>query len=174
MAAPRLLLAAAVGAALPLSAYFALVRPGRTRAVAAAAERLSAREREVQSLEAIRARLPEWKREEESLRERMALVDEIRPTEARTGALVEQLRGFAAADGLAEVAIEPQAADASGETVPLRVRAEGSQAQVASLLGRLASSSRLLRLDRVEVERRDKGRYALQVRLVAFRDTSES
>ena len=174
MAAPRLLIVAAVGAALPLSAYLLLARPERTRAVSAAAARLSAREREVQALEAIRARLPEWKRQEGSLRERLALVDEIRPTEARTGALVERLRGFAAADGLAEVAVEPLAPDASGETVPLRVRAEGSQAQAASLLGRLASSSRLLRLDRVELERRDKGRYALVVRLVAFRDTSES
>lgn len=174
MAAARLLVAAAVGAALPLAAYFTLVRPERTRAVAATAERLAAHEREVQALEAIRARLPEWKREEQSLRERMALVDEIRPSDARTGPLVERLRGLAAAEGLAGVAVEPLAPDASGETVPVSVRAEGSQAQVASLLDRLASSSRLLRVDRVELERRDQGRYALLVRLVAFRDTSES
>jgi len=172
--APRLLLAAALGVALPLAAYFGLVRPERTRAAAASAERLAAREQEVQALEAIRARLPEWKREEESLRERMALVDEIRPTQARTAPLVERLRGLAATEGLAGVVVEPLAPDANGETVPVRVRAEGGQAQIASLLGRLAASSRLLRLERVELERREKGRYALVARLVAFRDTSES
>jgi Tfp pilus assembly protein PilO len=174
VAAPRLLLLALVGAALPLSGYFAVVRPERARAIAAAGQRQAAREAEVQALEAIGARFPEWKRQEQSLRERMALLDEIRPTEARTGPLVERLRALAAAEGLTGVAVEPLVADANGETVPLRVSAEGAQAPIASLLGRLTSTSRLLRLDRVELERRDKGRYALVVRLVAFRDRSES
>ena len=174
MPGARLLLVAAVGAALPLSYYLAVVRPERARASVAATERLAAREQEVQALEAVRARLQDWKRQEQSLRERMALLDEIRPTEARTGPLVEQLRGLAMAEGLANVAVEPLAAGANGEIVPLRVSAEGGQAQVVSLLGRLTSTSRLLRVDRIELERRDKGRYAIVLQLVAFRDTSES
>ena len=158
------------GAALPLAGYLVVLNPERAQARKAAEERLAAREKEAQALEQVAGRLPEFKREQQELQERLVQLEQIRPQSRESAPLVDELRGLATDEGLTRVSVEEVAAGAESDTLPIRLRAEGSQPELVALLDRLSRTTRLLRLERVELERQDKGRYALALRLCAFRD----
>ena len=157
------------GAALPLAGYLLFFYPERAQARKVAEERLEARQKEAQALEQVAGRLPEFKREQQELQERLTQLEQIRPQGRESAPLVDELRGLATDEGLARVSVEEVAAGAESDTLPIRLRAEGSQPELVALLGRLSRTTRLLRLERVELERQDKGRYALALRLRAFR-----
>lgn len=158
------------GAAFPLAAYLAFFYPDRSETLKTAETRLSAREKEVQALSAVADRLPEFQREQQELQQRLTELERVRPQSSDTASLGNDLRKLAADEGLARVAVGEDAASASADTLPIRLRAEGSQRQLAALLGRLGRTTRLLRLERVELERLERGRYALTLRLCAFRE----
>jgi Tfp pilus assembly protein PilO len=163
-----------LGAAFPLAVYRVSFHPDRAQTLKAAEARLSAREKELQSLTAVADRLPDFEREQQELKDRLTALERVRPPSSDTAALVDELRGLAASEGVARVSIEELAAGAGSETLPLRLQGEGSQRQLAALLGRLGGTARLLRLERVELERQDNGRYALALRLCAFREKPAS
>jgi Tfp pilus assembly protein PilO len=162
------------GAAFPLAGYLVVVHPERTRALQAAEARLLAREKEAQALAVIADRLPEFRRDQQELQERLTQLKTIRPPSTGAAALVGELRGLAADAGLARVSVEELAAAAESDTLPIRLAAEGSQPELVALLGRLSRTTRLLRLERVELERLGKERYALALRLCAFREKPSS
>jgi Tfp pilus assembly protein PilO len=165
----RGLLLFVLGAAFPLAVYLVFYYPDRAETLKAAQARLSAREKELQSLTAVADRIPDFEREQQELKERLTELERIRPTSSDVAPLADELRSLAAAEGVARVAVEELPAGES-DTLPLRLRAEGSQRQLAALLARLPRTTRLLRLERVELERQDGGRYALALRLCAFRE----
>jgi Tfp pilus assembly protein PilO len=158
------------GAAFPLAAYLGFFYPDRSQTLKTAETRLSAREKQVQALSLVADRLPEFQREQQELQQRLTELERVRPQSSDTVPLVNDLRKLAADEGLARVAVEEGGAGASAETLPIQLRAEGSQRQLAALLGRLGRTTRLLRLERVELERQERGRYALALRLCAFRE----
>jgi len=162
------------GAALPLSFYFAFVNPDRIQAIRTAEERVEARTKEAQALQTIAGRLAEFQREQKTLQERLAVLEAIRPASRDTAPLFDELRGLAAAEGLARVSVAEIAGGTDRATLPIRLSAEGSQPALAALLGRLTRTARLLRLGRIELERLDRGRYALVLRVVAFCDKTAS
>jgi len=157
------------GAAIPIATYLGGFYPDRSQTLKAAETRLSAREKEVQALSVVADRLPEFQREQQELQQRLTELERIRPQSSDTAALVDELRKLAADEGVARVAVEEGGASASAETLPIQLRAEGSQRQLAELIGRLGRTTRLLRLERIELERLERGRYALALRLCAFR-----
>jgi Tfp pilus assembly protein PilO len=163
-----------VGAALPLSLYFVLVRPDRAAAVEAAERRLEAGRKKIGELEAVAAHLPEFQLEQQQLQERLALLDRIRPTSGDPGPLIEQLRAVGSAEGLDGISVDELSPGANGPTLALRLGVRGTPSAIVSLLVRLSQIARLLRFERIELERRDKGRYQLTLRVVAFRDTGSS
>jgi Tfp pilus assembly protein PilO len=164
---------ALLGAALPLALYFVLLEPSRSGDVSAAEARLSARQQQLSALALAASHLPELQREQHGLEERLALLEQIRPASRDTGPLRESLRELAAAEGLTRISVEEVTPAADAARVPLRLSAEGPPPAIASLLGRLTRTARLLSLERVELERLEQGRFALQLRLLAFRDKPE-
>jgi Tfp pilus assembly protein PilO len=174
MRAFGLLVVALVGAALPLSTYFVLVRPDRAAAVEAAERRLEVGRKKIAELEAVAAHLPEFQLEQEQLQQRLALLDRIRPASQDPGPLLEQLRAIGSSEGLEGVSVEEISPGADGPTLALRLDVRGTPSALVSLLGRLSQIARLLRLERIELERRDKGRFELTLHVVAFRDTGSS
>src|SRR4029453_3935666 len=137
------------GAAFPLAAYLGFFYPDRSQTLKAAETRLSARGKEGQALSVGAHRLPEFQGEQQELQQRLTELERIRPHSSDTAALVDDLRQLAADEGVARVAVEEGGAGASAETLPIQLRAEGSQRQLAGLLGRLGRTTRLLRLERV-------------------------
>src|SRR4029453_19632114 len=101
-----------------------------------------------QPLERAPAPLPELKREQQELQQRLQELEQIRPQGRESAPLVDELRGLAADEGLARVSIEEVAAGAESDTLPIRLRAEGSQPELVALLDRLRRTTRLLRLPR--------------------------
>lgn len=174
MRALQLGVLALVGAALPLSPYFLFVRPQRTNAIEDAERRLAAGRKEIQDLEAVAAHLPDFQREQETLRARLALLDRIRPASKDPGPLLEQLRALGSSEGLEGVSVEEISPGANGPSVALRLGVRGAPSALVSLLGRLSRIARLLRLERIELERREKGRFELNLRVVAFWDAGSS
>jgi Tfp pilus assembly protein PilO len=158
------------GAAFPLAAYLGFFYPDRSQALKAAETRLAAREKELQALSGVADRLPAFQREQEQQKQRLTELDRIRPQSSDTASLLDDLRQLAADEGVTRVVVEESAASASAETLPIQLKAEGGQRQLAGLLGRLGRTTRLLRLERVELERLEGGRYALALRLCAFRE----
>jgi Tfp pilus assembly protein PilO len=158
------------GAAFPLAAYLGFFYPDRSQALKAAETRLAAREKELQALSVVADRLPEFQREQEQQQRRLTELDRIRPQSSDTASLLDDLRQLAADEGVTRVVVEESAASAAAETLPIQLKAEGGQRQLAGLLGRLGRTTRLLRLERVELERLERGRYALALRLCAFRE----
>jgi len=165
---------ALLGAAIPLGFYLGFVRPDRSAAIEAAERRLASRQKEVQALDEVASRLPEFQREQMALRERLALLEEIRPASRETGPLLERLRGLASGEGLDKVSVEEIAPGTDSAAVPIRLRAQGTPRAFAALLGRLARIARLLRVERIEIERQDQGGYGLVLRVVALRDKPAS
>jgi Tfp pilus assembly protein PilO len=174
MRALRFTVLALAGAALPLAFYWAVVRLDRVAAIETAERRLEAKQKELAALRAIADRLPEFQAEQQALQERLALLDTIRPASEDVAPLVERLRALASAEGLGQVSIEELSPGTKGPTLPVSLRAQGAASALVALLGRLPMIARLLRLERIELERLDAGRYGLVLRLVAFRDTSVS
>jgi len=166
----RALLLFVLGAAFPLATYFGFFYPDRSQTLKAAETRLATREKELQALSVVADRLPEYQREQQQQQQRLAELERIRPQSSDTASLLDELRRLAADEGVTRVALEEGAASASAETLPIQLNAEGSQRQLAELLGRLGRTTRLLRLERVELERLERGRYALALRLCAFRE----
>ena len=158
------------GASFPLAVYLVLYYPERTPTLKEAAARLSAREKELQALTLAADRLPEFQREQQGLKERLTELEQIRPPSPDMAPLVDELRKLAGDEGVARVAVEEIAVGAESDTLPLRLRAEGSQRQLSALVARLGRTTRLLRLERVELEQQDRGGYALALRLCAFRE----
>jgi Tfp pilus assembly protein PilO len=161
---------ALLGAALPLSLYLYLVRPDRAAAVETAEKQLEARQKELQELGVVASRLPEFERERKALQERLALLEEIRPASRETGPLIERLRSLAAAEGLGNVSVEEIVPGTDRAGVPIRLSAEGAPRAIASLLERLTRTARLLRVERIELERREKGGYGVTLRVAALQD----
>jgi Tfp pilus assembly protein PilO len=161
---------ALVGATIPLSFYWAFVRPDRMAAIASAESRLEAKQADIPRLGTIADKLPEFRLEQQALQERLALLDEIRPASRDVGPLLERLRDIASGEGLSQFQVEELPAGKDSPTLPLRLRTQGDPAAVLALLGRLPRLARLLHLERVELERIDSGRYEVVVRLVALRD----
>jgi Tfp pilus assembly protein PilO len=174
MRALGLLVLAVFGAAIPFSLYFVLVRPDRAAAIEAAERRLEAGRKKIDELEAVAAHLPEFQLEQEQLQERLALLDRIRPASQDPGPLIEQLRAIGSAEGLDGVSVEEISPGTNGPTLALRLSVKGTPSAIVSLLVRLSQIARLLRFERIELERRDKERYELTLRVVAFRDTGSS
>ncbi len=174
MRALRFGILALAGAAIPLSFYWAFVRPDRMAAIASAESRLEARQAEIRALGITADKLPEFQRDQQALLERLAVLEQIQPASRDAGPLIERLRSVASEAGLSQVQVEELAAGKDGPTQPLRLRAQGGPAAAVALLGRLPRLARLLRLERIELERLDRGRYELVLRLVAFRDAKAS
>jgi Tfp pilus assembly protein PilO len=171
MRALQLGVLALVGAALPVSLYVRFVRPQRAEAIEAAEQRLAAGRKEIQDLEAVAGHLPEFQREQETLRERLALLDRIRPARKDPGPLLEQLRALGSSEGLDGVWVEEVSPGEDGPSFRLRMGVRGAPPALVALLGRASQIARLLRVDRIELERQDRGRYEMTLRIVAFRDT---
>jgi len=160
---------ALLGAALPFSVYLWLVRPGRASAIEKAEQRLDARQKELQALVVVTDRLDEFQRERRGVEERLALLEAIRPASRETGPLREQLSGLAAADGLSQVSVEEVSSGADAAALPIQLRAEGSAQAIASLLARIPRLAQLVRVERIELDRRDQGGYGLVLRVAALR-----
>jgi Tfp pilus assembly protein PilO len=160
---------ALLGAALPLSFYLWLVRPDRAAAIERAEQRLDARQKELQALAVVVGRLDEFQRDQRGVEERLALLEQIRPASRETGPLREELRGLAAAGGLSQVSVEELPSGAEPAALPIQLRAEGSPKAIASLLAGIPRLARLVRIERIELERRDKGGYGLVLNVAALR-----
>jgi Tfp pilus assembly protein PilO len=104
------------GAALPLAVYLVVLYPERVHARKAAEQRLEARQKEAQALEQVAGRLPEFKREQQELQERLTELEQVRPQGRESAPLVDELRGLATDEGLARVSVEEVAAGAESDT----------------------------------------------------------
>jgi Tfp pilus assembly protein PilO len=158
---------ATVSAALPLAAYWTLVRPATLASLADREKRLEQGSRELRALEVTANKLEEFKRESALLDEKLALLERIRPKEAGTGPLFERLREIAARDHL--TVIETTTLHEGDERVLLSIRLSGAPDAFAAFTARLPRLARFLVVERVELERRTDTDFDFRLRLAAFR-----
>jgi Tfp pilus assembly protein PilO len=158
---------ATVSAALPLAAYWTLVRPSTLASLAQGEKRLDEGSRELRALEITANKLEEFKRESALLDEQLAVLERIRPTEVGTGPLFERLREIAASDHL--TVIETNTLHEGDERVLLSMRLSGTPDAFAAFAARLPRLARFLVVERVELERRGDADFDFRLRFAAFR-----
>lgn len=163
--AVRLGLVALTSAALPLGIYWLAVRPSALDGLERTRARIGDTDRVRRALEVTLSRLQEFQADDAALREKLSILEQIRPPEPRLEPLEGRLREVATGYGLALVEWTPHAGDDAAR-VDLRLR--GPYAGLVSFLERLQRLARLIRVERIEMERREGPQFELQLRISAF------
>ncbi len=163
----RAAVVAAACAALPVAAYWLLVRPGTERALETRQARLDVGNKTLHALEVTANKLDEFKRASDELDGRLSALEQIRPREAQLTPLLERLRSAATSSGVNLVEEKPLPEDDG--RIRFELRLLGTPAAFQAFVERLPRLARLVVVDRIEIERRGAKDFDFTVRLSAFR-----
>ncbi len=157
---------AMAAAGLPLGIYLLALRPAALSELAHEEASLESKGRDLRALEVTANKLEEFKADRASLSEKVALVEQIRPREPQVEPTLDRLRAIATGSGLSVV--DAKALPAGEATAPLELRLRGGYPDLVSFIGRLPRLARLIRIDRVEMERLLGPQFELRLRVTVF------
>jgi Tfp pilus assembly protein PilO len=162
----RLASIALVCAGLPLGIYLLGMRPAELERLKQSEVRLEAETADLRALTITANRLEEFKAARADRDEKLKLLEQIRPREPQVEPALDRLRAIAMEYGL--TVLEAQALPAGEAAAPLELRLRGEHPGIVSFIRRLPRLARLIRLDRVEMERLSGPQFELRLRVTVF------
>ena len=157
---------ALAAAGVPLGTYFLALRPTALSQLTQEEARLERMGRDLRALEITANKLEEFKADVASLEENAARLEQIRPREPQVEPALDRLRTIATGYGLN--LLEAKALPAGVATAPLELRLRGGYPDLVSFIRRLPRLARLVRVDRLEMERILGSQFELRLRVTVF------